>query len=234
MWIFLFADMDWIVAFYQSDYMDITGARVPIGVVYDVYQRLDILWTYVSFLSDSWQTLCVCLSYYCWSFNGSLTRKAKLRVVHAPGMLGTFPSPLRVIDPDMHHRTCVTHVPRCMPGSITSGFLWSRWRRKRSRYSKRMRNPQFCVSGKRPMGAYVTKFVNRFAKQSYCIRFHHRISEVFTSGDVLLHNIAISLSYKPFETCQILLWITQDNIRFLKWNFKCLHVTLGMVFSNRI
>ena len=31
-------------------------------------------------------------------------------------------------DPDMHHGTCVTHVPWCMPGSLTSGFLWSRWR----------------------------------------------------------------------------------------------------------
>ena len=24
--------------------------------------------------------------------------------------------------PDMHHGTCVTHVPWCMPGSLTSGF----------------------------------------------------------------------------------------------------------------
>ena len=46
----------------------------------------------------------------------------KLRVAHAPGMPGTF-SPLpRVNDPDMHHGTCVTHVPWCMPGSLTSGF----------------------------------------------------------------------------------------------------------------
>ena len=54
--------------------------------------------------------------------------------------------------------------------------------------------------------------------------FKHRISEVFTSGDVSLHNIVIFLSYKLFETCQILLWTTKDDIRFLKWNFKCLHV----------
>ena len=43
------------------------------------------------------------------------------------------------------------HVPWCMPGSLTSGFLWSRWRGKCSRHSRRMRNPQFYVSGKRPM-----------------------------------------------------------------------------------
>ena len=38
-----------------------------------------------------------------------------------------FPAP-RVSDPDTHHGTCVTHVPWCMTGSLTSGFLWSRWR----------------------------------------------------------------------------------------------------------
>ena len=45
-------------------------------------------------------------------------------------MPGTFsPSP-QVSDPDMHHGTCVTHVPWCMPGSLTSGFLWNRRRGK--------------------------------------------------------------------------------------------------------
>ena len=43
------------------------------------------------------------------------------------------------------HRTCAT------PGSLTSGFLWSRCRGKRSRHSQSMHNPQICVSGKKPM-----------------------------------------------------------------------------------
>ena len=51
----------------------------------------------------------------------------------------------------MHQGTCVTHVSWCMPGSLTSGFISCRWRRKRSRHSSRMRNRQFCISGKRPM-----------------------------------------------------------------------------------
>ena len=63
-----------------------------------------------------------------------------------------FPPP-RVSNTDMHHGTCVTHVPWCLPGSLTSGFLWSRGRGKRSRHSWRMRNPQFYVYGKRPMGS---------------------------------------------------------------------------------
>ena len=67
------------------------------------------------------------------------------------GMSGTFSPPPRVNNPAMHHGTCVTHVPWCMPGSLTGGFLWSRWWRKRSRHSRCMRNAQFYVSGKRPM-----------------------------------------------------------------------------------
>ena len=43
-------------------------------------------------------------------------------------MPGTFSPPPRVSDPDMHLGTRVTHVPWCMPGSLTSGFIWRRWR----------------------------------------------------------------------------------------------------------
>ena len=64
-------------------------------------------------------------------------------IVGMPGMFSPTP---RVSDPDMHHGTCVAHVPWCMTGSLTSGFLWSRWPGKRSR---RMCNPRCYVSGKR-------------------------------------------------------------------------------------
>ena len=33
---------------------------------------------------------------------------------HEPGMPGTFSPQARVSDPDMHHGTCVKHVPWCM------------------------------------------------------------------------------------------------------------------------
>ena len=68
----------------------------------------------------------------------------------APGMPGTFSPTLHVNDPDMHRGTCMAHVLRCMPGSLTSGFRWSRRRGKRSLRSRRMRNQRFYVSGKRP------------------------------------------------------------------------------------
>ena len=57
------------------------------------------------------------------SNNGPLARYEKLRVAHAPGMPGTFFPPPRVGDPDMHHGTCVKHVPWCMPGSLTRGLF---------------------------------------------------------------------------------------------------------------
>ena len=59
-----------------------------------------------------------------------------------------FSSPSRVSDPEMHHGTCVTHVQWYMPGSLTCGFILSRWRGKHFRC---MRNQQFNVSGKKPI-----------------------------------------------------------------------------------
>ena len=75
----------------------------------------------------------------------------KMLVAHATEMQGMFSPQPQFSDPDTHHGTCVTHVPWCMPGSLTSGFLWSRRRGKRFRHSRRMRKPHFYVSGKRPL-----------------------------------------------------------------------------------
>ena len=93
-----------------------------------------------------------------WSIAGYglLARYVKLRFAHAPGMPGTCSPPPWFSDPDIHYGTCVTHVPWCMPGSLTIGFLWNRWRGKRSRHSPRMRDPQFYESGKRPMSTNTT------------------------------------------------------------------------------
>ena len=55
-----------------------------------------------------------------------------------------------VSDSGMYHGTCVTHVPWYM-------IAKPRWRGKRSRHSRRMCNPQFYVSGKRPIvGTYAS------------------------------------------------------------------------------
>ena len=121
----------------------------------------NLVWYYCFIRSKFMETVvCVnihnCKSSNLWSVDspsnhGPLTRYKKLRVAHASGMPGTFSPPMRLSDPNMHPSTCVTHVPGCMLGSLASGFIWSRWRGKHSQRSWRMRNPQFCVSGKRPM-----------------------------------------------------------------------------------
>ena len=72
------------------------------------------------------------------------------------GNPGNVSPPSRVSDPEMHRDPCVKHVPLCMPGSLASGFLGSRWWGKRSQHSWRMRNPQFYVSGKKPMWCMMT------------------------------------------------------------------------------
>ena len=70
---------------------------------------------------------CFCLDtrYEYNYFDGPLTRYVKLRVAHARECREHFPPPhlfqrkRLVSDPDMHHGTCVTHVPWCMSGSLT-------------------------------------------------------------------------------------------------------------------
>ena len=106
--------------------------------------------------------------------HGPLTRYVKLRVAHEPGIPVTFSQPPRVSDPDMDHGTCVTSVPWCMPGSQTSGFLWSRWRGKRFRNSRRMRSPQSYVSDKRSMEIRSMKEDSRFKIQD---SFIHKSSK---------------------------------------------------------
>ena len=80
--------------------------------------------------------------------NRSLTRYLNVRVAHVPGREGRERFPrhrpqrkLQVSDPGMHHTRALVHVGIANP--------W--WRGKRYRHSRRMRNPQFYVSGKRPI-----------------------------------------------------------------------------------
>ena len=76
----------------------------------------------------------------------------KIPGAHAPGMPRRFSQLPQVSDPDMHHGTCVTHVPWCMSGSLTSGFLWNRRRGKTFPAFPAHAQPAiFYVSGKRPM-----------------------------------------------------------------------------------
>ena len=100
---------------------------------------------------------------------------------HAPGMPGTFPG--------MHH------VPSCMPGSLTSDFLRSRWRGKRSRHSRRMLNLQFYVSGKRPMANWRSQ------------------------GPVSVEQYIIRVPCTQFRYCPVLMWIEINQLYSCSWGF---------------
>ena len=91
-----------------------------------VYNRWPVLWQWWKIKRiTKWKT-----PSQIYSRHRPLARYVKLRAAHAPGMPGTFSTSPWVSDPDMHHGTCVMHGPRCMPGTLASGFLWSRWWRK--------------------------------------------------------------------------------------------------------
>ena len=73
--------------------------------------------------------------------NGPLIKYVKLRLAHAPGMPETFSPSLTSKETASWPSRAVMHV----------GIANSQWRGKRSRHSRSMRNPQFYVSGKRPI-----------------------------------------------------------------------------------
>ena len=56
-----------------------------------------------------------------------------------------------VNDPDMHHGTCVTHVPWCMSGSLTNGFLLKSVAGKKFSAFPSHAQPSILLTGKRPM-----------------------------------------------------------------------------------
>ena len=114
--------------------------------------------------------------------NGPLTRYAKLWVAYTPGMPGTFSLPVTskkplVSDPGMHLCTCGMHVLWCMSASLTHGG-----RDKRSRHSQRMCNPQFRISGKRPM------------------RTRHLISKANHSANLLLWTACLQIDFPSHPT----------------------------------
>ena len=89
-------------------------------------------------------------------YNGSLTRYARSRVAHAPGMPGTFsPPPTSKETASLRSWHASRHV-RLARAVMHAGIANLRWRGKRSRQSRFMRKPQFYVSGKKPMAKYRT------------------------------------------------------------------------------
>ena len=129
-----------------------SGCNVP----FQLYELLNILsWNIEGFH---------CVDVYRWQsyYHGPLTRYVHLWVAHASGMPGTFsPPPISKIIASQRSRHASRHV-RHACAVMHVGIANPRWRGKRSRHSRRMRNPQFYVSGKRPMYLWVKRQPKQF------------------------------------------------------------------------
>ena len=97
----------------------------PLAPVYwYMFWQINSKWADMRYMPGTRQT--AALGYLIYDLPWASCQIRKIAGAHALGMPGTFsPSP-QVSDPYMHHGTCVTHVPWCMPGSLTNGFLWNR------------------------------------------------------------------------------------------------------------
>ena len=88
------------------------------------------------------------------TIRGSLTRYVKLWVAHAPRMSETFPPPPTSKETTSSRSCHASRLGRHARALMHGGIANPRWRGKLSRHSRRMRNPQFYVSGKLPISGY--------------------------------------------------------------------------------
>ena len=85
--------------------------RVPVVIILKINQHVGFRLGSRAVVTYNWTSHNPVLRGSLAGYHGPFDRYVKLRVAHAPGMPGTFSPPPRVSDPDMHHGTCVTHVP---------------------------------------------------------------------------------------------------------------------------
>ena len=91
-----------------------------------------------------------------------------------------------------------------MPGSLTRGFLWSRWRGKRPRHSRRVRKRQFYVAGKRPMSSTPYLRVISFSRLQAILEL--RCTEVINKHMHKLTNIYKRTYLALFFECGQVKW----------------------------
>ena len=103
--------------------------------------------------------------------HGSLARYVKLRVTYAPGMPGTFSQPLTSKDTASYRSRHASRHVRDAHSVIHVGIIKPQRRGKLPRHSGRMRNPQFHVSGKRPMEPIRPALFNSVFILSYKLLF---------------------------------------------------------------
>ena len=143
-----------------------------------------------------------------------------MRVAHAPGMPGTFsPPPTSKELASYRSRHASRHV-RGARAVMHVGIDNPRWRGKRSRHSRRMRNPKFCVSGKRPMGHALTTPLT--TSSSLVISNNH------TSISCISHHITHGWNNTPWfidiYQCQVAKLLARQKSCFLLSMHKIIYI----------
>ena len=141
----------------------------------------------------------------------------------------------------MHYGTCTTHVPWCMPESLTRGFLWSRWRKKRSRHSRRMRNPQFYVSGKRPMQQhpqwftyiyiYICIYIYIYTSWEMTLNSLHEISRMYAQIMISL-GLVITAPRGVRAASSFITNVYLVSLTFGVWMSNHIHINMGYEYSS--
>ena len=117
-----------------------------------------------------------------------------------------------VSDPGMHHARAVMHV----------GIAYPQWRRKRSR---RIGNPQFYVSGKRPMARLRScgKAWSKAATVQFTEAFMRRLASMRYSQ----HKISVYI----FRSLYLLSF--QDTNKIMPWLLILLYRPFQLMFSRK-
>ena len=112
----------------------------------------------------------------------------------------------------MRHACVVMHV----------GVANTRWRGKRSRHSWRMRNPQFYLSGKRPMR-------NRLLSKSSCC-----CNRTWMSASRRLVSMAVTVSMGMEGLCASVRQISRESRALMTWMSATRYVRARITSSVRI
>ena len=120
-------------------------------------------------------------------------------------------------------------------------FLWSRWRRKRSRHSRCMRNPQFYVSGKRLIsqgdhqGRNTFSAANTSSNRAWLLRLHDAIQmkSNYTRINYNHDNIAIRSHIMIYNCVWNLIFGAKFSSIYLAKGEKCLVFRLPFVNLQR-
>ena len=110
-----------------------------------------------------------------------LARYAKLRVAHAAGMPGTFPPPPRINYPGMHHGKCGHARAVMLAGIANLRFPLKAVAGKTfpAFHSRRRLNPQFYVSGKRPMKMVHESLFALTKQNTPRVRYEMHVASIF-------------------------------------------------------